>query len=124
MNHISKPSKMKSHNPIFEIFRKHKDFIEDKKRSVTVDKSQKRQVVKQLANMKKAQDRPRNSGLEMKETEKRLFSPHIENRKRLINNPRTIANDFSVKFMNLNFSNANKPRRAPVEVDSQRLYSF
>jgi len=95
---LNSPKPQKIHNPIYEVFQKHRDFIEDKrKRCVTVDKNTKRPVIKEQ-HMAIQLKNPLGLGpLELQEPEKRLFSPNFGVRRRLnISNPRTVMNDFSV----------------------------
>lgn len=124
LNQMNMQKQFKVQNPIFETFRKHKNFIQDKKRSATVDKTSQRPIIKNLNAMKETQDRKGRTPVEIKESERRLFSPSINSRNKLVNNPRTLANDFSVNFTDLKFQNNEKTRHFPLDLSKIRQNSI
>ncbi|CAI2359160.1 unnamed protein product [Moneuplotes crassus] len=125
INQMNATKQLKVQNPIFETFRKHKNFIQDnKKRTMTVDKAIQRPIIRNLNVMKETQERQGRATIEIKEAERRLFSPSISNRNKLVKNPRTLANDFSVNFTDLKFQNNEKTRQFPLDLSKIRQNSL
>lgn len=117
---------VKPETSIYEIFKKQKSFIDHKKRWATVSKDGQKPTFG-TRNNREASISPNQTlpTFDFKEPAKRLFSPNnqINRHKINISNPRTLINDFSIKFTDLGFSRVKSPSKVPFDVESSRFMS-
>ena len=94
---------------------------------MTVDKNAQRSIFKNFekATEMNTKDIFSVGSLEIKEPERRLFSPNFGKRRKLnISNPRTVMNEFSVQFTDLKFKNTQRGKKRHNEIENNKFSSF